>query len=110
MPSFSKNQCIDLRKYKWLPNNKQHREKLLSIKFDSKLSFERHVSSLCKKTNQKLYALNRTVNYMNFFKQKALMKAFVISQLDCCPLVWMFPSRKLNHRISSIHERVLRVT
>ena len=50
------------------------------------------------------------VNYMNLSKRKALMKTFVISQFNYCPLVWMFHSRKLNHRINSIHERALRVT
>ena len=34
-------------------------EKLLGIKFDGKLSFENHVSSLCKKASQKLHALTR---------------------------------------------------
>ena len=85
-------------------------EKLLGIKFDSKLSFENHVSSLCKKASQKLHALTRIVNYMNLSKRKALMKTFVISQSNYCPLVWMFHSRKLNHRINSINERALRVT
>ena len=85
-------------------------ERLLGIKFDSKLSFENHVSSLCKKASQKLHALTRIVNYMNLSKRKALMKTFVISQFNYCPLVWMFHSRKLNHRINSIHERALRVT
>ena len=80
------------------------KEKLLD------LSFENHVSSLCKKASQKLHALTRIVNYMNLSKRKALMKTFVISQFNYCPLVWMFHSRKLNHRINSIHERALRVT
>ena len=56
-------------------------EKLLGIKFDSKLLFENHVSSLCKKASQKLHALTRIVICMNFSKRKALMKTFVISQL-----------------------------
>ena len=37
-------------------------EKLLGVKIDSKLSFENHVSSLCKKASQKLHALARGVN------------------------------------------------
>ena len=45
---------------------------------------------------------------MNLFKRKALMKT--LSQFNYYPLIWMFHSRKLNHRINSIHERVLRVT
>ena len=47
---------------------------------------------------------------MDLSKRKALMKTFVISQFNYCPLVWMFHSRKLNHHINSIHERALRVT
>ena len=36
-------------------------EKLLGIKFDSKQSFEKHVSSLCQMASQKLHALTRTL-------------------------------------------------
>ena len=46
-------------------------------KFDSKLFFENHVSGLCKKANQKLHALTRTVNYMNLSKRKALLKDLI---------------------------------
>ena len=81
-------------------------EKLLGIKFDSKLSFQNHASTLCKKASQKLHALTRIVNYMNLSK---LMKTFVIPQFNYCPLVWMFHSRKRNPRINSIHEGEIRV-
>ena len=84
-------------------------QKLQGIKFDSKLSFENHVLSLCKEASQKLHALTRIVSYMNLFKRKALMRTFVISQFNYSSLVWMFGSRKLNDRIISIHERALRV-
>ena len=56
-------------------------EKLLGIKFDNKLSFENHVSSLCKKASQKLHALTRIVNYMNLSKRKALMKPLLYPSL-----------------------------
>ena len=36
------------------------------------------------------------------------MNAFTLSQFSYFPLVWMFHSRKLNHRIYEIHERALR--
>ena len=42
---------------------------------------------------------------MNLSKQKALMKTFVISQLNYCSSIWMLHSRKPNHRINSINER-----
>ena len=40
-------------------------EKLLGVKFDSNLSFENHVTSLCKKASQKLHALERILHYMD---------------------------------------------
>ena len=40
-------------------------EKLLGVKFDSNLSFENHVTSLCKKASQKLHALERISHYMD---------------------------------------------
>ena len=61
------------------------------------------MSSLCKKASQRLHALTRIVTYMNLSKRKALIKTFVTFQLNYCQLVWMFHSRKLNHRINSIH-------
>ena len=38
-----------------------------------------------------------------------LMKAFVYSQFSYCPLMWMFHSRKMEHRINSIHKRALKL-
>ena len=84
-------------------------EKLLCIKIDTKLSFENHVWSFCKKASQKLHELARIVNYMNLSKRKSLMKAFVTSQFNYCLLIWMFHSRELNNRVNRIHERVLRL-
>ena len=40
-------------------------EKLLGVKINLKLSFENHVSSLCKKASQKLHALARVVNFVD---------------------------------------------
>ena len=79
-------------------------EKLLGIKIDNKLSFESHVSSTCEKASEKLHALTRIANYMDLSKRRTLMKTFVISQFNYCPLVWMFHSRKL---VSIVYMNVL---
>ena len=39
---------------------KSTEEKLLGIKFDSKLSFESNISNLCKKSSQKLQVLTQS--------------------------------------------------
>ena len=83
--------------------------KLLGITFDNALNFDIHVSSLCKKANQKLHALARLSNYMDQEKLRLIMKAFITSHFSYCPLVWMFHSRGLNHRINKIHEKSLRL-
>ena len=84
-------------------------EKLLGLKIDSKLSFENHVSTLCKKASQKLHALRRVVSFMDPTKRKRLMKAFITTQLNYCPIIWMFHSRQLNNRTNNIQERALRL-
>ena len=84
-------------------------EKLLGVKFDSNLSFESHITSLCKKGSQKLHALARISHYMDLNKRGNLMKAFITSQFSYCPLIWMFHSRNLNNKINGTHERALRL-
>ena len=83
-------------------------EKLLGVKFDSNLSFEGHVTSLCKKASQKLHALARISHYMDLNKRRNLMKAFITSQFSYCLLIWMFHGRNLNNKINWIYERALR--
>ena len=83
--------------------------KLLGITIDNKLSFDEHISKLCKKASLKLPALSRVSSYLITDKLKVILKAFIESQFGYCPLIWMFHSRALNHRINRIHERALKL-
>ena len=47
---------------------------------------------------------------MTIKQGKIILKTFILSHFGYCPLVWMFHSRKLNHRINRLHERALRIT
>ena len=89
-------------------NIKYH--KILGIIIDNELKFDIHINSLCKKANQKLHALARISNFMSLEKRKVIMKAFILSQFNYCPLIWMFHNRELNNKINNIHERALRIT
>ena len=84
------------------------KEKLLGAKFDSNLSFESHITSLCKKASQKLHALARISHYMDLNKRRNLMKTLITSQFSYCPLIWMFHSRNLNNKTNRIHELALK--
>ena len=83
--------------------------KFLGIHFNNDLNFDYHVNQLCKKASKKLHALARIAKYMDINKRRMLMKAFVSSQFSYCPLIWMFHSRKMEHRINSIYKRALKL-
>ena len=83
--------------------------KLLGITIDNKLNFNEHVTTICKKTSQKLHALARIAKYLDTDKLKIIMKTFIESQFNYCPLLWMFHSRILNNKINKLHERALRI-
>ena len=83
--------------------------KLLGVTIDNQLNFNEHVSTIYKRASQKLQALARISNYMCQNKLRTLMKAFIESQFNYCPLIWMFHSRTLNNKINKLHERALRL-
>ena len=85
------------------------KETFPGIAIHSELSFDQHISSICSKASKKLHALGRIATFMSFNKRRTLMKAFIESQFNYCPLIWMFHSRTRNNKINRIHERVLRL-
>ena len=82
---------------------------LLGVTIDKELSFSDHVLNLLKKGNQKLHGLARISQYVNNEKLKMIMRTFIQSQFNYCPLLWMFHSRTLNNKINKLHERALRL-
>ena len=58
-----------------------------------------HIKNICKKAGNKLNALARIAKYLDLRKRKLLMKSFVISQYNYCPIIWMYCLRKSNNLI-----------
>ena len=83
-------------------------EKLLGVKFDSKLRFDQHITDLCRRTRRKIHALARVTPFMNLSKRRLLMNSFFKTQFNYCPLIWMCHSRENNRKIYRLHERCLR--
>ena len=107
-PAYVSNTFLYLEKEKQLLQNEEC-VKLLGVWIDDNMTFEKHILTLLKKANQKLHALMRIAKYMSDEKLRILMKTFIESQFNYCPLVWMFHSRKINEKINKLHERALRV-
>ena len=85
------------------------KQKLLGVEIDRTLSFDEHIASLCRKAGKKLSVLGRLSNFICTNKKRVLMKTFLESQFNYCPLIWMFHSRGVNNKINHLHERSLRI-
>ena len=85
------------------------REKILGVHLDSRLSFDYHISEICKKANRKVCALARVTSGMSLSKKRTLMSSFFNSQFNYCPLIWMCYSRENNNNINRLYERYLRI-
>ena len=83
-------------------------EKLLGVKFDSKLRFDQHVTDLCRKASRKIHALARVTPFMNLSKRHLLMNFFLKTPFNYCLLIRMCHSRENNKKINRLHEMCLR--
>ena len=84
-------------------------EELLGVTIDSNLNFKEHILSLREKANCKLQALSCVSKYMILNKRCILMKSFIISQFNYCPLIWMMHNRAIHNKINHINEKALRI-
>ena len=82
--------------------------KLLGITFDNNITMSNHIENICKQASNKLYTLTRISRYLNE-QRKMLMKSFIISQFNYCPLIWMYCQRNSNNLINRIDERALKI-
>ena len=85
-------------------------ETLLGITIDSELNFENQDElKQGDKVSRKSNALGRMANYMSREKRRIVMKTFIESQINYCPLIWMFHSRTINNKTNLLHGRALRI-
>ena len=84
-------------------------EKILLVKIDYKLNFDKHVKIVYSKANITLGVLARATPYMIVEKKKIMMKSFFNAQFNYSPLLWMLYSCRNNNIIRNLHERCLRL-
>ena len=84
-------------------------ETLLGITIDSEINFENHRSAICNKVSRIFNALGRIANYMCLEKSHFVMKRFIESQFNYCPLIWMFHSQTIINKSNRLHERAVRI-
>ena len=62
-------------------------ETLLGITICSELNFENHLSPICNKVSKKINALPRIASYMSIENRRIVIKTFIESQFNYCPLI-----------------------
>ena len=82
--------------------------KLLGITIDQNLTFLPHITEICKKANIKTKALLRIRNNLSDKQAKMLYNAFIFSNINYCPLVWMFTNKQGNNLLRTSHFRALK--
>ena len=81
---------------------------LLRITIDQRLSFEQHISEICRKASGQLNALKRLGSYLPVEAHQPAVDAFILANYNYCPVVWYFSTSKQMQKIERIQERALR--
>ena len=76
---------------------------LRGITIDNILSFIEPINNLCRNASFKFYALRRIRKYLTQDQAKLLYNAFVNSQFNYAPIIWMFCRRNQYLKIQKIH-------
>ena len=72
---------------------------LLGVTIDTTLSFDSHITKICRKASRQLNALKRLGFYIPLDTRKILANSFIISNCNYCPLVWYFSMAKQLQKI-----------
>ena len=82
---------------------------LLGLTIDQELNFRKRIGKLCHNSQYKLHALRRIRKYLSLEKAKMLGNAFIDSQFNYAPLIWMFCRKGLYLKMQKIHHKTLKV-
>ena len=99
--TISEDLTISINDVDIKPNNSV---KLLGITLDNKLKFEKHISSICKSASCQLNALFRLKYFLGFKGRKILIKSFVYSNFNYCPLLCHFCNQKSSEKVENLQK------
>ena len=82
--------------------------KLLGVCIDNNLRFDEHISSISKKSAQRVGVLMRLRNLIPTQTKLQLYKAAVLPYLTYCHVIWHFCRASDSRRLERIQERAIR--
>ena len=66
--------------------------KLLGIFIDNKLTFHKHISTICTRASRQINAMTRVSKFLSKDSKLKLFNAFILSNFLYCSIVWHFCS------------------
>ena len=81
---------------------------LLGVNFDHLLTFNNHITDICKKAARQLAVLKRIGHFLTVQGKLTIYKSFIMSNFNYCPLIWHFCSKANTNKLEKIQERALR--
>lgn len=82
--------------------------KLLGVAIDFLLSFNKHISNICRKASNQLNVLKRIGGYLCKLGRLNIYYSFIMSNFNYCPLTWHFCGEVNTRKIENIQKRALR--
>jgi hypothetical protein len=82
--------------------------KLLGITIDDKLTFNKHVDTLCKNAARQINVMYRFKCIFDLKERETIYNTFIQSNFYYCPMVWHFCGKVSTKKIEAIQERALR--
>ena len=79
---------------------------LLSVIIANSLTFKKHIDNLVRRAQYKLHALQRIRKFLTVEKAKTLGNAFIDSQFNYAPLIWMFCGKTFYSKIEKFTIRL----
>ncbi len=82
--------------------------KLLGVHVDRHLTFNYHVSELCRKAARQVNCLMRLSTMLPVESKLTIFNAFIVSNFLYCPVVWHMCSKSDTKKVEKVQERALR--
>ena len=81
---------------------------LLGVNIDFMLSFDDHVTDICKKASKQLAVLKRLGRFLTKQGKLTSYNSFIVLNFNYCPLAWHFCSMSSTNKMEKVQERALR--
>ena len=83
--------------------------KLLGVFIDNKLTFHKHISTICTRASRQINAMTRVFKFLSKDSKLKLFNAFILSNFLYCSIVWHFCSNHDTYKMEKVQKRALRL-